>query len=323
MFGLGNALVDTVVSVDEAFLEANKITKGVMTLVDAKSQKRLLNNLETKKKELRSGGSAANTMVALAHCGGTGIYTGKVSADINGIFYKDDMIRTGIHFEVEPAKTGDTGTCVVLITPDAERTMLTHLGISTGLSGIDIDPEKIKFSQIAYIEGYLWDGDGTKEASIRTMEYAKQFKKKIAYTYSDPFCVSRSRDEFLKLTKEYFDIVFCNFEEAKAMSEKENPEDAVRFLGELCSTVFMTHGKEGAYYFHEGEIKKVEGFPVKAIDTVGAGDCFAAGALYGLTHHLNLEKCCRLGNYLASKVVQVVGPRLDEPIKENIKKIVG
>ena len=190
VFGVGNALVDTLASIDHDFLHRAEIKKGVMTLVDTESQNKLLNFLKEHRLELRSGGSAANTMIALANSGGNGCYTGKVADDEHGKFYKKDMEDAGIIFDVPAAKDGKTGTCVVLTTPDADRTMLTNLGISTSLSKQDIHEERLKDSQIAYVEGYLWDGQNTKEASVHTMEVAKKNGSKVAFTYSGRDCIS-------------------------------------------------------------------------------------------------------------------------------------
>ncbi len=310
VFGVGNALVDILVPTEDVFIKRLGFEKGIMTLVDSEKQAGVLTALEGSKKELRSGGSAANTMIALANSGGTGTYTGKVSKDTYGEFYKKDMENAGIFFEVTPEDQGHTGTCVVLTTPDAERTMLTHLGISITLQKSDIDLEKLKSSSISYIEGYLWDGQGTKEASLLTMEESKKNGVKVAYTYSDPFCVNRSREDFVRLTKDYFDIVFCNAEEAKALSQREDKLEALKFISGLTSLVFMTDSANGAYFAENGKISHVDGFPVKPIDTTGAGDCFAAGVLYGLTHGFSLEKSTRWGNYVASRIVQEIGPRL-------------
>ncbi|MEM7184171.1 MAG: adenosine kinase [Spirochaetota bacterium] len=322
VFGVGNALVDTLVLIEDDFLQKKEISKGAMTLVDTESQTSLLADLDGKKKELRSGGSAANTMIALANSGGTGCYIGKVANDENGAFYRKDMQNAGIAFEVEPGK-GATGTCVVLTTPDAERTMLTNLGISIELTESDIDLDKLKNSKISYVEGYLWDGEGTKAASVKTMEESKKHGLKVAYTYSDPFCVGRSREDFIHLTKEYIDIAFCNFEEAKAMSGEEDAEKALSYLGGLCELVFMTMGAEGAMFSSKGQVEKVAGFPVKAIDTVGAGDAFAAGVLYGLTHGLDMQKSCRWGNYAASRIVMEIGARHSISLKEKLSEVLG
>ncbi|BDA80130.1 adenosine kinase [Leptospira kobayashii] len=310
VFGVGNALVDIIAFVEPKFLDKQKIDKGIMTLVDETRQGQILADLHEIKKELRSGGSAANTMIAIANSGGNCCYAGKVTHDTYGEFYKKDMEDAGVRFETAPDKEGHTGTCVVLTTPDAERTMLTCLGISTSLSPSDIHLEDLKSSQFVYVEGYLWDGDSTKKASQLTMKEAKANQVKVAFTYSDPFCVNRTRDEFIQLTKDYVDVVFCNTEEGLALSGKKDPLEAVAYIGTLSPLVFMTAGKEGAYVCQDGKIELVPGFPVKPVDTTGAGDAFAAGVLYGLTHGFTPKRSARWGNYVASRIVEEVGPRL-------------
>jgi sugar/nucleoside kinase (ribokinase family) len=310
VFGVGNALVDIIVFLDDSFLREKNIQKGIMTLIDETSQGAYLSSLHDYQKNLRSGGSAANTMIAIANSGGTGCYTGKVSHDTYGEFYKKDIEEAGIVFETKPDSTGHTGTCLILTTPDAERTMLTSLGISTTLKPDDIDHDRLKASQFVYVEGYLWDGDSTKKASELTMKLAKENGVKVAFTYSDPFCVNRTRDEFIHLTKNYVDVIFCNLEEAFALTGKNSPSEALADLAKLVPMCFMTSGKEGAYVAYDGKSSLIPGFPVKPIDTTGAGDSFAAGVLYGLTHGYSPEKAARWGNYVASRVVQEVGPRL-------------
>ncbi len=320
VFGIGNALVDIIYSCSDEFLKENQIRKGVMTLVDSDTQKQIVNKLDSSKFTLRSGGSAANTMIGLANSGGNGVYIGKVGKDTNGAFYKMDMEKSGILFPV-PASDGVTGTCLVFTTPDGERTMLTCLGISSEITKEDIDVEKLKNSKILYVEGYLWDKPSTKEACLYAMKIAKENQVKVSFTFSDPFCVNRSKEEFIQITKEFVDIAFCNHEEAMAVTSTNNPEDAIRELGFLTSIGFMTWGANGAYVVHEGIIKHVPGFKVKPIDSNGAGDAFAAGVLYGLTHEYSLEKSCRWGNYMASRVIQEIGPRLSYSLKEKQEEI--
>lgn len=323
VFGVGNALVDIIVFLEDRFLNDKKIDKGIMTLIDETRQGTLLSELHEYKKNLRSGGSAANTMIALANSGGTGCYTGKVSHDTYGEFYKKDIEEAGIVFENKPDPEGHTGTCLILTTPDAERTMLTALGISITLQPSDIDLNKIKNSKYVYVEGYLWDGDSTKAASELTMKLAKENGVKVSFTYSDPFCVNRAKDEFLKLTKDYVDVVFCNLEEAYALTGKDSPEAALDDIAKLSPMVFMTCGKEGAYVAYDGKKTLVPGFPVKPLDTTGAGDSFAAGVLYGLTHDYTPEKSARWGNYVASRVVQEIGPRLTVKLMGRQDEILG
>ncbi|MCB1142290.1 MAG: adenosine kinase [Leptospiraceae bacterium] len=322
VFGLGNALVDYVVQIDEDFLKKNDVRKGVMTLVENDYQKKLLEALKDLNPELHSGGSAANTMIGIARCGGTAFYTGKVASDPNGAFYKSDLKEAGVDFSVPPG-SGQTGTCLVMTTKDGDRTMLTNLGISSEISNSDIDSDRIKESSILYVEGYLWDKQNSKDASVYAMQEAKKLGKKIAYTYSDPFCVNRSREDFIRISKEFVDIAFCNHEEAMAMTETDNPEDAIRLMGDFAPLVFMTWGSHGAYVSNEGVEKHIPGFPVKAVDSNGAGDGFAAGVLYGLTHGFSVEKACRWGNYVASRIILEMGPRINYSLSDKIEEILG
>ena len=234
------------------------------------------------------------------------------------------MEDAGIIFDVPPAKEGKTGTCVVLTTPDADRTMLTSLGISTSLTKYDIQEDRLKDSQIAYIEGYLWDGQNTKEASVHTMEVAKKNGGKVAFTYSDPFCVNRSREDFIKLTQDFVDIAFCNHDEAMALTQTDNPEDAIMQLGTMCNLVFMTWGSRGAFIAVDGIVSPVTGYPVhNPVDSNGAGDAFAAGVLYGLTHGYSIAKSCKWGNFVASKMIMEIGARLSINLKDHHHVLTG
>lgn len=322
VFGVGNALVDIVVRVEDSFLKDQNIRKGVMTLVESEKQVELLKHLSNLAPEKRSGGSAANTLIGLANSGGTGYYVGKVAGDSHGSFYKADLEDAGIGFHSTPGH-GNTGTCLVLTTPDGERTMLTSLGISSELTRGDIKPEIMEGCQIAYVEGYLWDRENTKEACLYTMEEAKKLSKIVSFTFSDPFCVNRSRDDFKRITKEYVDIAFCNHEEAMALTETDSPEDAIREIAPICDLVFMTWGHHGCMVANQGVEKHIPGYPVKALDSNGAGDAFAAGVLYGLTHKLSVEDSAKWGNYMASNVIQVIGPRLPYSLKGKQNEILG
>jgi sugar/nucleoside kinase (ribokinase family) len=317
--------VDTLAFVDEDFIREHDLTKGQMTLVDAQTQARLLHALNNHELELRSGGSAANTMIGLARSGGTGFYTGKVSRDPNGEFYRQDLVEAGIHFDVHPTPEEDlpTATCIVFTTPDAERTMFTHLGVSTDLTSDDIDEDRLKQCKYSYAEGYLWTGDGTKEATLTTFQYSKKHDLKIALSFSDPGLVAHVRDDFFYLTREYVDVVFCNADEARKFADMENVEEAAKVIGELAEMAFITDGKDGAIAVSEGNIQRVEGFNVNAVDTNGAGDNFASGVLYGLTHGYDPVKAARWGNYLASRVVQVHGARIEQNLKDQIPEILG
>ena len=313
VFGIGNALVDIQAQVSDALIQEIGSPKGIMNLVDSDFQANLLTKIEEIDLHTVGGGSAANTMVGLANLGGPAMYAGKVGDDLFGSFYAQDMAKAGVHYKI-PYGNEATGTCVVLITPDAQRTFFTHLGISTKLKPEDIDEESIKQSQWVYIEGYLWDADGPKAASRKAMEVAKKNGVQVAYSFSDPFCVKRARKDFLHFTQEYVDLVFCNEEEAFAFAETDNHAESIRYITDLNAGVVLTAGTDGSHFCYKGNEGKAPCFTVKAVDSTGAGDLYAAGVLYGLTHGHDIQKACRLGAFCASKVVATMGARLKEKI---------
>ncbi len=312
VFGIGNAIVDILAFVPDEFIASHGLTKGSMTLVDASEQAAILNDLESVDLQLASGGSAANTMVAIAQSGGTGHFVGKVAADPNGEFYRNDMREAGIVFDVEPAAEASlpTGTSVILTTPDAERTMCTHLGISTSLEQTDADANEIAESQICYVEGYLWDGDQARAACVRAMELARKASVKVAFTFSDPFLVDRFGDDFKKLASENCDILFCNADEGRMFCGSEDLTECGRVLGEMVDLAFITDSANGCWVIEKGESTHVPGFSISALDTVGAGDAFAGGVLYGLTNGRSTTESAKWGNYFASEIVKINGPRL-------------
>lgn len=325
VFGVGNALVDILALVKDDFIVSHELNRGSMTLVDAEKQGGLLQDLEGTSLQLRSGGSAANTMIALAQSGGSGFYSGKVSGDANGIFYRQDMLDAGIEFDVAPASSssGPTGTCVVLTTPDAERTMYTNLGVSITLSPADIDVDKLKGCKYSYVEGYLWDGPDPRKASVETMSQSKRHGVRVAYTFSDAFLVDRFADDFRQIVSEYCDVLFCNASEVRRFCEVESIEECAAKMGELADMVFITDGGKGCRVVENKQISTVPGFPVQAIDTVGAGDAFAGGVLFGLTHGYSAIASARWGNYLGSQVVQRYGPRLEGSQANKLAEIMG
>ncbi|MBE7438384.1 MAG: adenosine kinase [Spirochaetales bacterium] len=294
-----------------------------MTLVDPATQGRLLNALQHHELELRSGGSAANTMFALVRSGGSAFYTGKVARDSNGEFYREDLLRAGIHFDIHPAapSEGNTGTCLVMTTPDAERTMCTHLGVSTALSVGDVDLNRLARSHIVYLEGYLWDADRPRAACEAAMEAARSSGVQIAYTFSDSFCVDRFRDDYSRILKDYIDILFCNAAELTSFFQTDDFSAALSLLSTKARLAFVTHGADGAYVLEAGRIEHVAGFPVDPLDTNGAGDAFAGGVLYALCAGHSAPQAARWGNFLAGKIVQVRGPRLEEDVAHLVATI--
>ena len=325
VFGVGNALVDILALVEEDFITKYSLQKSGMTLMDAPTQGGILAGLENISLKKRSGGSAANSMIAIAQSGGTGIFVAKVASDPNGELYRQDMLDFKIEFNVPPTPTADnpTGTCVVLTTPDAERTMCTNLGASVNLSATDIDAEQIRRCKYSYVEGYLWTGDDTKQACIQAMEDSKRQEVGVCFTFSDLFLVDLFADDFRQVLSNYCDVLFCNADEARNFCGIESLEESAVKIGELVETAFITDGKEGCLVVKDQQIISVPGFPATAIDTVGAGDAFAGGVLYGLTHGYQPTQAARWGNYLASNVVQIQGPRLEGSWSDKVQQIIN
>ena len=307
---VGNALVDVLAQVPENFIEEQDgMEKGAMTLVEESRAVELYtqmpSGLET------SGGSAANTMAGFASFGGKGGFIGKVADDELGQTYKKDMQSLGVTFETMPLVLGaPTGRCMILVTPDAQRTMNTFLGASTELSPIDIDEKLIASAQITYLEGYLFDKELAKEAFVTAAEYAHQAGHRIALTLSDPFCVDRHRHDFLELVENHVDILFANEDEIKSLFMQENFEDAISAISEHVEVAAITRSEKGAVIISEGKQIKIDAVPVdNVVDTTGAGDQFAAGFLYGFTEGKSLEECGKLGAIAAAEVISHMGPR--------------
>lgn len=309
VFGVGNAIMDMQVQCDDAFLDEAGIEKGIMTLVDDTRQQQVLDALANHQINYCSGGSAANTIVGIADMGGSAAYACKTGNDGFGKQYLDEMKQLGIAIEV-PQTAGVTGTCVVLITPDAQRTMLTNLGISSSLSADDIVEAEIAQAEYLYVEGYLFAGDTTKAAALKAIELAKKNNVKVALTTSDPFLIDICRDQFMELIEGPVDLLFCNEDEAKSLTGLDDPIDCAHAIHKHCENVALTLGKNGSIIMHEGEAFPVEGVVVDAIDTTGAGDMYAAGVLYGITNGLAWQQAGHLGSHAAARVVSQLGARL-------------
>ncbi|MGB3533899.1 MAG: adenosine kinase [Microcoleaceae cyanobacterium] len=324
VFGIGNALLDILALVEDDFVQQHNLNRGAMTLMDAHQQGALLQELETEPLKLRCGGSAANTMIAIAQSGGSGYYVGKVSGDTYGEFYRKDMEAVGIGYEVEVASIDGeaTGTCLVLTTPDAERTMCTNLGVATTLSVTDINLDHLKQCEYSYVEGYLWDAADPRKACIETMEQSKRHGVKVAFTFSDGFLLDRFTDDFHQLVSDYCDVVFCNADEVRHFFQTEDLEECSRKLGNIVDLAFITNSEKGCLVVENKQATQVPGFPVEPVDTVGAGDAFAGGVLYGLTNGLSKVEAARWGNFLGSEIVKIHGPRLPKAPIDRLKSVI-
>lgn len=313
---LGNAIVDVIAATDDGFLAKHDIAKGIMTLVDEPRARQLLDVLgETRE---TAGGSAANTMAGLASLGGKGLFVGKVRNDALGEAFTKNMNEIGVRYVTETANSGPaTACCLIAVTPDGQRSMNTFLGASRELSKADIDEAEIAKAEVLYVEGYLWDTPEAKEAIEIAMSAAKAAGKKVAFTLSDPFCVGRWRNEFRRLLDGKIDILFANEEEAKSLFEVDNFDDVLQPFHDWKGIAALTRSEKGCVIAHKGEVHVIDAAPVaKVVDTTGAGDQFAAGFLYGLTHGKSLADCGRLGSMAAAEVISHYGARPEVSLKE-------
>ena len=314
VFGIGNALVDCVYMVDDKFLDDNNIEKGLMTLVDEKKQKSIIEKIKNFDSVIQSGGSVTNSVYTLSQLGGSGYVSVLVAEDEFGKIYLSDLKNSNVSTGGTTYTTGDgmTGTCLVLTTPDAERTMNTCLSISSNFSIKNINLLDLKSSEYLYIEGYLVTSDVAMEAVHQSIEFSSKNDVKIALTFSDLAMVKYFKDNFKSILDNKVDLLFCNEDEAKTFSGCDTLEDSIKYLGKLSSTLVVTLGKNGSLIYHNGEKITIEPYPTKAVDSVGAGDTFAGAFLYGITNGLSLKKSGELASLLSSKVVSKIGPRLEK-----------
>ena len=307
--GIGNALVDVIANADDKFLTANGIEKGGMTLIDAERADELYGKMASSIE--MSGGSCANTIAGLASLGGKGAFFGKVRGDQLGEVFIHDIKSLGVAFPASQATDGaPTGRCLIIVTPDAQRSMSTFLGAAQKLGPDDIDAETIKAAAVTYMEGYLWDEPGAKEAFLKAAKIAHDAGRLVSLTLSDSFCVGRFRDEFRRLAKDEVDLLFANEAEILSLYETDVFDDALQQVRKDCKFAALTRSEQGSVIVANGEVHVVDAEPVsKVVDTTGAGDLFAAGFLYGLTRGKDPVTCGRLGALAAAEIISHYGPR--------------
>lgn len=316
--GIGNAIVDILVEVDDRFLEQQELAKGTMALIDAGQALTLYRKLNDYIEQ--SGGSAANSMAGIASLGGSAGFIGRVRDDELGSVFARDIRKFGVEYGTPPAQDGpSTGRCIVLVTPDGERTMQTYLGACAALSMEDLDEEMIATSSVTYLEGYLWDPPEAKEAFLTAAAMAHDAGRKVSLSLSDPFCVERHRKEFHSLVEDHVDILFGNESEILSLYETDNIGAALDRVGGSCELTAVTLGAEGAAVVTGNAVRKVPALPVKnVVDTTGAGDLFAAGFLYGITHGATPVEAARTGGICAAVVISQFGARPKERLADLI-----
>ena len=324
VLAIGNAIVDVIADTDDAFLDAEGLTKGSMRLIDAAEAERLYSHMGSAREV--SGGSAGNTAAGVAALGGRAGFIGQVAPDQLGEFYIHDLRSVGVEFTTPPADFGEpTGRVMVLVTPDGHRTMNTFLGAAQHLPSSALDEPQIADSGILYLEGYLWDPETPRYAMIRAIEVARNAGRKVAFTLSDSFCVERHRDGFNKLIEDgRIDILFANEDEIRAMARVPHLETAIAAYQDKVETLVVTRSELGALATRGGERADVPAEPVReVVDTTGAGDLFAAGFLVGEARGLGLGPSLKLGAIAAAEVIQHYGARPEADLKALAGHLLG
>ena len=306
VLGIGNAIVDVLCKVNEKFLTENSLTKSTMKLIDEKEFKSLISNLTIT--ETISGGSVANSIVGLSQLGNEVGFIGKVKDDNLGQKYEEGLKKENVNYlyskkdELLP-----TGTCLILITPDSERTMCTFLGTAGKINDKDIDEKIVKKSEITFLEGYLWDEGEPKKAFDKAINHSN----KVAMSLSDLFCVERHKNHFLELVKHKLDIVFANEQEILSLISSTSFDDILAFGNQLQKHIVITRGDKGAIAIIDGNVTECKSKKnLNIVDLTGAGDLFAAGYLHGLINNLNVEECLAKGTELSSVIIQKIGARI-------------
>ncbi len=312
VYAVGNALVDIEYHSTPSKLSALNIDKGVMTLIDEQRQNSLVAQLNDSHESMACGGSAANTLIALTQMGARTHFDCRVSSDMTGQVFARDLHDSGVHSSLDsrPLVSGVTGKCLVFVTPDADRTMNTFLGVSGDLDSSDIDVEAIKNSDTIYIEGYLASADNTRDAAIKARQIAETRGIKTSLTLSDPNMVKFFRDSIQAMIGDRVDLLFANEDEAMELAGSDNLDDAVQMFKKIARNFAITRGSKGALLFDGITTIEIKPKAVKAIDTLGAGDMFAGAMLYGLSQGMSFHQSGDLASLASAKIVTQFGPRL-------------
>lgn len=306
--GIGNALVDVQLNISDHELKTLEVEKGTMNLVDAQTQKGVSDRFGDRTPLMSSGGSAANTILTISQLGGTTGYKSILGDDTYGRFFASEFEEMGIHLSADFCQTGQTGTCMVLVTPDTERTMFTSLGVNTSFAKEHVVAPIIETSQWLYIEGYKFSEVLSSEAIHHCIAMAKQNNTQVAISFSDALIVKHFRDDLAKAALQA-DLIFCNEVEARTFTHTANMEDAFEALAQNHDRFIITRGEHGSRLHYDDIQCDIPAVKVQAIDSTGAGDVYAAGFLYGITHNYHPIEACHLGSFSASKIVTQRGPR--------------
>jgi len=320
VYGVGNALLDMEFSVSVELLENLKIDKGVMTLIDQNQEQEMVTRLSHLPCKKSSGGSAANTLVAFSQFGGSGFYSCKVANDESGHFFLKDLKASGLdtNLDIEKLENGTTGKCLVFVTPDADRTMNSFLGITSEIAPSDLLPEAILGSEYLYLEGYLTASETGLSTLVKAKEIARSGNIQIAFSLSDPNMVEYFYPAITQVIAGGIDLIFANEEESFKLAKTHSLSESVNYLKSVSRNFALTLGSRGSLVYYDGELIEIEPLQVTAIDTVGAGDMYAGAFLYGLTHGMSAQRSGELASLAAARIVSHYGPRLT---KEDVQSL--
>ncbi len=323
VYGIGNPLIDYICSVTEKDLASLSLNKGTMLLIDKEKQKEIVEHTKDRSVKYSCGGSCPNTMVTLASLGVKTILSGSVGDDELGKKYHEKLKESGVVDCLVDKKDAATGSSIILLTDDKERTMNTYLGANRLFTPEDVDESAVDKADIFYFTGYMWDTENQKNAVLKALKLFKEKGKLVAFDVADPFAVGRYRQTFHELISSYCDIVFANSEEARFLMDNYDPYECCRSLGKLCPTAIVKNGKKGSFISYNREISRIESYgSVVPVDTTGAGDTYAAGFLYGYLTGRDIVSSCNIASYLAGEIISRIGAQFDKESLVSIKEYI-
>ena len=324
VYGIGNPLIDVIVNVTDEELRDLGLYKGTMNLINLDKRLELTSFIKGKTPAFSCGGSAPNTIITLSSLGIEATIAGKIGNDEFGTIYKNRLNSLGVHDNLAVSDSNVTGSSIILITPDSERTMNTYLGANRDFCPDDVIESEVERADFFQFTGYMWDTKNQMEAIRKALDIAKRNNVMVSFDIADPFAVGRYHDAFLELIKNDCDIVFANKEEARIMFDNYDPYECCKTMGKLCETAIVKNGKKGSFVSHRRKLYEIPVMgPATPVDTTGAGDTYAAGFLYGMCMGMDIEKCGKVASALAGQIIKQVGAQFSEEKIPDLKKMIS